>query len=126
MEEVISCFKEALAQITEIIYLTFEISPQCPTLKMHRRKSWRDKVFILSNDWEVRKTACKKHRMVASNNKPLAIDSNILMLSDRDLEGVHSPYNDAIVVKLQISNAMVSWVLMDNRSGVKVLFKDVA
>lgn len=64
--------------------------------------------------------------MVASINKPLAIDSNILMFSDRDLEEVHSPYNDALVVKVQISNAMVSRVLMDNRSRVNVIFKDVA
>lgn len=63
--------------------------------------------------------------MVALINIPLAIDSNILMFFDRDLEGVHSPYNDALIVKVQISNTMVSRVLMDNRSGVNILFKDV-
>lgn len=45
-------------------------------------------------------------------NKPLAIDYNILMFSDRDLENV------------QISNTLVSCVLVNNGSRVSVLFKD--
>ncbi|CAN6718808.1 unnamed protein product [Malus baccata var. baccata] len=43
---------------------------------------------------------------------------------DRDLDDVHSSHDDASVIKVQISNAMVSHVLVDNRYGVNILFKD--
>lgn len=46
--------------------------------------------------------------MVALIIKLLSINSNILMFFDQDLEDVHSPYYDALVVKVQISNTMVS------------------
>lgn len=59
-------------------------------------------------------------------NKPLTIDSNILIFSDQDLEDVHSPHDDAIVVKLQIFNVLASWVLVDNGLGDVVLFKGAA
>lgn len=62
---------------------------------------------------------------MASINKPLTIDSNILMSSNRDLEDVHSPYDDAFVIKVQISNTLVSQVLVDNVFRVNILFKDV-
>lgn len=63
--------------------------------------------------------------MMASVIKPLTIDFNILMFSNRDLEDVHSPYDDALVIKVQISNTLVSWVLVNNVFGVNVLFKEV-
>ena len=63
--------------------------------------------------------------MVASINKSLAIDFNIMMFSNRDLEDVYSPHDDAFIIKVKISNSMVIRVLVDNRSGVNVLFKDV-
>lgn len=69
---------------------------------------------------------CKNPQMVASINKPPPINSNILMFFDQDLEDVHSPYDDALIVKVQISNVMVSPVLVDNGSSVNVLFKDAA
>lgn len=62
---------------------------------------------------------------MVSINKPLTIDSNILMSSNRDLEDVHSPNDDAIVIKVQISNTLVSRVLVDNVFGANILFKDV-
>lgn len=62
--------------------------------------------------------------MMVSINKPLPINSNILMFFDQDLEDVHSPYDDALIVKVQISNIMVSRVLVDNGSSVNILFKD--
>lgn len=46
------------------------------------------------------------------------------MFFDQDLEDVHSPYDDALIVKVQISNIMVSRVLVDNGSSVNILFKD--
>ncbi|KAM2451813.1 hypothetical protein ACFX1W_009217 [Malus domestica] len=44
--------------------------------------------------------------MVAIINKPLAIDSNILMFFDNDLKDIHSPHDDALIVKVQISNTL--------------------
>lgn len=52
--------------------------------------------------------------MVASINKPLAIDSNILMFSDRDLEDVNLPHVDALFIKIQISNALVNHIPVNN------------
>ena len=69
-------------------------------------------------------TSCKKPQMVASTNKSLIIDSNILVCSFRDLKYVQSPHNDTFIVKVQISNALVSRVLVDNGSGVNIFFKD--
>lgn len=64
--------------------------------------------------------------MMALINKPLAfVLSDILMLFDWELEDVSLHDND-LVVKVQIYNAKVSWVLVDNRSGVNIIFKDVA
>lgn len=63
--------------------------------------------------------------MMALINKPLAIDSNILMFSNWELEYV-SLHDNVLVVKVQIYNAMVCRVLVDNRSGVNITFKDVA
>ncbi|KAM1019080.1 hypothetical protein ACFX2I_040520 [Malus domestica] len=68
----------------------------------------------------------KKPRLVANINKPLAIHSNILMFSDRDLEDVHLPYDDTLVTKVQNSNTLVNCVLVDNGSGFSVFFKDDA
>lgn len=59
-------------------------------------------------------------------NKPLAIDSNILPFFDQDLEDVHSPHDDAFVVKIQIPNTLVSRILVENGSRVSVFFKDTA
>lgn len=42
--------------------------------------------------------------MVAAINKTLTIDSNILVFSDYDLEDVCLPHDDALVIKVQISN----------------------
>ncbi|KAB2625773.1 hypothetical protein D8674_017433 [Pyrus ussuriensis x Pyrus communis] len=56
--------------------------------------------------------------MVASINKTLAIDANILMFFDRRMEDFHSPDNDPFIVKVQITNAMISRVLVDNKLGV--------
>lgn len=47
------------------------------------------------------------------------------MFSDWDLEDVHPPYDNTFVIKIQISNALVSCVLVDNGSGVHVIFNDV-
>ncbi|TQD73104.1 hypothetical protein C1H46_041365 [Malus baccata] len=58
--------------------------------------------------------------------KPLAIDSNILMFLDMDLEDVYSPHDDAFVIKIQITNALVSSILVDNGSGVSLFFDDAA
>ncbi|KAB2623881.1 hypothetical protein D8674_037834 [Pyrus ussuriensis x Pyrus communis] len=62
--------------------------------------------------------------MVASINKPLSIKFNILMFSDQDLEDIHSPDDDALVIKVQISNNMVSRVLVDIGAGISIFFKD--
>ncbi|KAM1179452.1 hypothetical protein ACFX2G_019025 [Malus domestica] len=70
--------------------------------------------------------AYKKPRLVASINKSLAINSTILMSSDRDLEDVHSPHGDALVIKVQILNALDDRILVDNGFRVSVLFKDAA
>lgn len=67
--------------------------------------------------------------MVASINKPLSIESNILMFfSSRfaKLEDIHFPCYDALVIKVHIFNAMVSPVLVDNGYAVSTLFKDTA
>lgn len=62
--------------------------------------------------------------MVANINKPLIINSNILIFSDQDLEEVHSPDDNALAIKVQISNAMVSRVLVDIRARINIFFKD--
>ncbi|TQD72737.1 hypothetical protein C1H46_041728 [Malus baccata] len=59
------------------------------------------------------------------DDMPGGAQRNILMFFNRDLEDVHSPFDDVVIVKMQISNAMVNHVLVDNGSGVNVLFKDV-
>ncbi|KAM2096325.1 hypothetical protein COP2_019068 [Malus domestica] len=48
------------------------------------------------------------------------------MSSDRDLEDVHSPHGDALVIKVQILNALDDCILVDNGFRVSVLFKDAA
>ncbi|KAM1529990.1 hypothetical protein EV2_019748 [Malus domestica] len=50
--------------------------------------------------------------------------SNILMFSGKDLEDVNSPHDDVLVIKVQIFNAMVSCILIDNVIGVNIFFKD--
>lgn len=62
--------------------------------------------------------------MVATINKPLSINSNILMFPSQDLEDVNSIHDDALVIKVQISNALSQ--LYDNGSKVNILFKDAA
>lgn len=68
--------------------------------------------------------------MVATINKPLAIDYNILMFLDHDLEDQDATHHsqqatdDALVVKVQISNALVSSIMVNNCSRVRVLFND--
>lgn len=62
--------------------------------------------------------------MVTTINKPLTIDSNILIFSNHDLEDVHSFHDDALVVQVQIFIALVSCILVDNGSGVSVLLYD--
>lgn len=56
------------------------------------------------NTWETtekkEKLLAREPRLRANINKPFAIDSNILMFSDRDLKDVYSPHNDAFVVKV--------------------------
>lgn len=64
--------------------------------------------------------------MVPSINKPFPVDSNILMFIDQNLEDVYSSHDDSLVIKVHISNAMVSRVLVDNRYEVNILFKDEA
>lgn len=44
--------------------------------------------------------AYKKPKMVASVNKPLLIDGNIIMFSDPDLEQVCTLYDDAFFITL--------------------------
>ncbi|KAB2600509.1 hypothetical protein D8674_042977 [Pyrus ussuriensis x Pyrus communis] len=56
--------------------------------------------------------------MMASINKTLAIDANILMFFDRGMEDFHSRDNDPFIVKVQITNAMINRVLVDNKLGV--------
>lgn len=48
------------------------------------------------------------------------------MFSNRDLEDVRSPYDDALVITVQISTVMVSQVMVDNGYRVNILFKDAA
>lgn len=55
----------------------------------------------MGNNRKERKATCKKPRMVASINKPLLIYSNILMFSDQNLDDVHSPHDDALVIKFR-------------------------
>lgn len=50
--------------------------------------------------------ACKKPRMVATINKPLPINFNVLMFLSQELEDFHSFHNDVLVIKVQISNAL--------------------
>lgn len=63
------------------------------------------------------KRACKKPQMVANINKPFPTGSNIRMFFYWDLEDVHSSHDDALVIKVQISNAMVSCIFVDDGSG---------
>lgn len=80
----------------------------------------------LGNTRKKRKATCKKPKVVALINMPFTIDSNILMFYDQDLENVHSPYDNALIIKVQIPNAIVSRVSMDNGSGINALFMDAA
>lgn len=125
--------KNWLPKNTEAIDLTSEESSQRPIPKKHTRKSRRllginlvqylreeassevnciySNQEYLGNTQKERKAACEKPRMVAPVNKPLAIDPNILMFSDRDLEDVHSPHDNVLVVKVQIFNALVRCIV---------------
>ena len=44
------------------------------------------------------------------------------MVSDGELEGLHLPYNDAIVVTTRIDNHNVHRIFVDNGGSVNVLF----
>ena len=46
------------------------------------------------------------------------------MFTDDDLEGLHIPHDDAIVVTARIGNHNVHRILIDNGSSVDVLFAD--
>lgn len=48
------------------------------------------------------------------------------MFSNHDLEAIHSPHDDTFIVKLHIFNVMRSWVLIDNKIEVSVIFKGAA
>ena len=45
-----------------------------------------------------------------------------LEFSDQDLEGVHFPHEDALIVTLRVANYDVRQVLIDNGSAVNVIF----
>lgn len=47
------------------------------------------------------------------------------MFSDRDLKDVH-PHDDALVINIRITNAMVNQMLIYHGSGVKIIFEKVA
>lgn len=47
-----------------------------------------------------KKATCKKSRIMATIKKPISIDFDILMFSDRDLEDVYSFHDDALVIKV--------------------------
>lgn len=62
--------------------------------------------------------------MVASINKLLRIGGDIMMFSNRDLEQVCTPHDDALGVTFQIAHAKVSHILVDSGAGVNLLFKN--
>lgn len=47
-----------------------------------------------------------------------------ISLTDEDLEGIHTPHDDAVVVVLQIANCEVKRVLVDNGSSTNILYYD--
>ncbi|RXH67378.1 hypothetical protein DVH24_027525 [Malus domestica] len=75
----------------------------------------------LGNTRKERNAVYKKSRLVANINKPLAINSNILMFMIEIWKT-----STHLVIKVHISNTLVSCILVDNGSGFSILFKDVA
>lgn len=62
--------------------------------------------------------------MVASFNKALPIDGNIIMFLDQDMGRVCTLHDNALVVTLQMPHAKVNRILVERGVGVNILFKD--
>lgn len=48
------------------------------------------------------------------------------MFSGHDLDAIHYLCDEPLIVKLHIFNDMLSWVLIDNKIEVSVIFKGAA
>ena len=51
-------------------------------------------------------------------------ESPKIEFTDQDLEGVHFPHEDALVVNIRVANYDVRCVLINNGSDVNVIFLD--
>ena len=47
-----------------------------------------------------------------------------IVFTEQDLCNIRLPYQDPLVVKLQVDKAILGWVLIDGGSSAKVLFWD--
>ena len=71
-----------------------------------------------------RKRYAKVHTIMAQKKKPRTWKDEAIFFNSKDLEGVHTPNDDAIVVTATIYNHVAKRVLFDNGSANDVLYYD--
>ncbi|XP_021820879.1 uncharacterized protein LOC110762540 [Prunus avium] len=75
-----------------------------------------------------KRQAEKIRRVCGISSAPQAAQSlekvGIISFTQRDLEGIQFPYNDALVITLQIVNSKVKRVMIDGRSSAEVMFRN--
>ena len=95
--------------------------------------------MIFGRPCEVRDSQCVRHRYWQKAKKPLQTvvhttsfkpprgytpqpDGIVFTLGDASW--VHHPYEDALVITVEVANSLVHRLLVDSRSAVNILYSD--
>ena len=61
-------------------------------------------------------------QLTGSVPKMLRIDNLVINFSEDDTRRLHHPHDDTLVVRLQIGDYNMHWVLVDNGSSTDILY----
>ena len=48
--------------------------------------------------------------------------TNVMSFSDKDLEWIYCPHNDALVITLRVKDFDVKWILIDQGSSCEIMY----
>ncbi|KAF2540544.1 hypothetical protein F2Q68_00032629 [Brassica cretica] len=65
-----------------------------------------------------------KHGLDAAKPKCLILGTDKINLTDKEQEKVLTPYHDALVISLTVTNCLVKRILVDNGSSGNIIFQD--
>ncbi|KAM3011774.1 hypothetical protein FF2_030444 [Malus domestica] len=75
-----------------------------------------------SQRWEAEKSR-RVHNITSTPEASKALENlGVISFSQKDLEGIQFPYNDALVVTLRVANSRVKRIMIDRGSNTDVLF----